>query len=73
MPKKVYPAGQPKPYESNEYYKLKMREHLARKRKETLWSVTINDKNYIFKSKKDININKITTKDLDKTKDIICF
>ena len=84
MPK-VYKDGEIPPYKTKEYYKMKMREYRKnnpekysqKKSKkptsDTCWSVTINNKKYIFKSKQDINISKIKMQDVDNTQDILCF
>ena len=75
MPK-LYKQDEIPPYKTKEYYKIKMREYRkknANSQKRTLYSVMINDQKYIFKSKKDIIINKITRENVDKNNDIICF
>ena len=75
MPK-IYKNGEIPPYKTKEYYKLKMREYRKKNpinQTRTLWSITINNKKYVFKTKKDMNISKITSKDVDKNKDVICF
>lgn len=83
MPK-IYKEGEIPPYKTKEYYKLKMREYrknnpakYSQKKpkipKEIYWSVDINDKKYIFKSKKDIKIAKIEKESIDNSHDILCF
>ena len=75
MPK-VYEDGEIPPYKTKKYYRDKMREYRKKNptsQTHTLWSITINDKKYIFKTKKDMKISKLTNKDVDKNKDIICF
>ena len=85
MPK-LYKDGEIPPYKTKEYYKLKMREYRKNNpekysqkgrhnssQKKTFWSITINDKKYIFKTKQEIKISKIKKQDVDKTQDILCF
>ena len=75
MPK-VYKQGEIPAYKTKEYYKMKMREYRKKNpnsQKRTLYSVMINNQKYIFKSKKDIIINKITRENVDTNNDIICF
>ena len=85
MPK-VYQEGEIPAYKTKEYYKLKMREYRKKNpekysqkgrrsssQRKTFWSITINDKKYIFKTKQDIKICKIKKQDVDQTQDIVCF
>lgn len=60
MPK-LYKEGEIPPSETNEYFKLKMREYRAKKgaQKQVYWSLNIDNKTYIFKKKADINISRI--------------
>lgn len=80
MPK-LYKDGETPPYKTKEYYRQKMREYRSRNatkkvktsNKQVCWSITLNNKKYIFKSKSDIVIDKITKDSIDKSNDIICF
>ena len=74
MPK-LYKEGEIVPSETNEYYKLKMREYRARKGsdKQVYWTLVIDDKTYVFKRKSDMNISKINKDNIDSNKHIICF
>ena len=74
MPK-LYKEGEVAPSMTNEYYKIKMREYRARKGNEqqAYWSLTIDNKIYIFKKKADINIKRINKENIDKSKHVICY
>ena len=76
MPK-LYKDGEIPPYKTKEYYRQKMREFRAKQPKQcnqnVYWTITIDNKKYVFKSKSDINIEKIKKADIDKSCDLICF
>ena len=72
MPR-IYEENQIPPSYTNEYYKRKMREY-RQKNKERLkpcWKLELNDQVYIFKNKKDINLSRIFTKDIDSSMIIV--
>ena len=76
MPK-LYKEGEIQPYKTKEYYRKKMRHFRANQPKQcnknVYWTITIDNKKYVFKSKSDINIEKINKTDINQLKDVICF
>ena len=74
MPKK-YPKDFIAPSYSNEYHKIKMREHRKKNgiTPKPFWCITINEKKYVFKTKKSMNIEKIQPASINQNEYILCL